>query len=268
VGRWQALQRTRSTARKAGEIDTSVSPAEIEPEDREMTKQPLSNAGKAVEELLPFYAAGVLSPSELAEIKRILAVDAELRRRLVLIEEEQTEAILLNEGIAGPSTQALDKLMAAISAEPEKPGARFGLGAGLAQRLGGWLQALTPRQAAFATAAAALVLAIQAGALVGLMVKRDDTGGFQTASHGAGQVASQIAAAGSAFTVIFQPDAKAADIAALLERIGARIVDGPRAGGIYRIQVGDKGLDATASAAIVAWLRAEAALVRLVSSAP
>jgi len=228
-------------------------------EDRAMTKQPLSDAGKALEELLPFYAAGVLSQAEVAQIDTVLAVDGELRRRLALVEEEQTEAILLNEGIAGPSTHVLDKLMAAIDAEPKRGVAA----SGLAARLGSWLQALTPRQAAWATATAALVLALQAGALVGLVANRDGAS-FQTASHGA----APVTAAGAAFTVIFQPDAKASDIAVLMERTGARIVDGPRAGGIYRIQVGDKGLDAAASAAIAARLRAEAALIRLVSPVP
>ena len=228
-----------------------------------MTKQPLSDAGKALEELLPFYAAGVLSQAEMAQIDAVLAVDGELRRRLALVEEEQTEAILLNEGISGPSTHALDRLMAAIDAEPRRGAAASGMMSGLATRLGGWLQALTPRQAAWATATAALVLTLQAGMLVGLMANRDG-GGFQTASHGA----APVAAAGAAFTVIFQPDAKASDIAALLERTGARIVDGPRAGGIYRIQVGDRSLDATASAAIANRLRAETTVIRLASPAP
>jgi hypothetical protein len=228
-----------------------------------MTKQPLSDAGKALEELLPFYAAGVLSEAEVAQIDAVLAVDGELRRRLALVEEEQTEAILLNEGIAGPSTHALDRLMAAIDAEPKRGAAAAGMMGGLAARLGGWLQALTPRQAAFATATAALVLALQAGALVGLVATREGAG-FQTASHGA----APAAPAGAAFTVIFQPDARASDIAALMERTGARIVDGPRAGGIYRIEVGDRSLDAAASAALAARLRAETGVIRLAAPAP
>lgn len=227
-----------------------------------MSRQPLSDAGKAVEELLPFYAAGVLTRAEQAEIERVLAVDAELRRRLALVEEEQTETILLNEGIAGPSTRVLDQLLATIDADPRRPQAASGETAGLAARLAGWLQALTPRQAAWATGAAALVLTLQAGALVGLLLSRDG-GGFQTASHG-----TAPAVVGAAFTVIFQPDAKASDIAALMEAVGARIVDGPKAGGIYRIMVGDRKLDEAASAAIAARLRAEAGLVRLVSPAP
>jgi hypothetical protein len=223
-----------------------------------MTKQPLSDAGKAVEDLLPFYAAGVLTQPELSQVERVLAVDAELRRRLALVEEEQTEAILLNEGIAGPSSRALDKLMAAIEAEPRRASAHA-VRAGLVARLGGWLQALTPQQMGLAAAMGALVLALQAGALVGLMAGRDGGSGFQTASHGNAPVA-----AGPALTVIFQPDARAADIAALMERVGVRIVDGPRVGGLYRVELTDRSADAAAAAAR---LRAEAALIRLVSPA-
>lgn len=224
-----------------------------------MAPQPLTAAGKAAEELLPFYATGLLSAAEEKLVADALAADPELRRRLALVEEEQTETILLNEGIKGPSTHALDKLMAAIDAEPKRAMAGVGIG----ERLAGWLQSLTPRQAVWATAAAALVVAVQAGALVGLVVNRDSGAAFQTAS----QIGAATAQAGAAFTVIFNPDAKASDIAALLEKTGARIVDGPRAGGIYRIMVGDKALGETESAALMTMIRAEAGLVRMIAPA-
>jgi len=224
-----------------------------------MAQQPLTAAGQAVEELLPFYATGALSKIEEKQVADALAGDPELRRRLALVEEEQTEVILLNEGIAGPSTRALDRLMAAIEAEPKRAVA----GAGFGERLAGWLHALTPRQAVWATSAAALVLMLQAGALIGLMVNRDSGGTFQTAS----QIGAATAQAGTAFTIMFQPDAKASDIAALMDRTGARIVDGPRAGGIYRIVVGGTNLDDAAAGAIAGRFRAESGLVRLISPA-
>ncbi|MGL4439137.1 MAG: hypothetical protein ACRCUE_07695 [Bosea sp. (in: a-proteobacteria)] len=224
-----------------------------------MKRQPLTAAGQAAEELLPFYATGVLSTAEDKLVADALAADPELRRRLALIEEEQTETILLNEGIGGPSTHVLDKLMAAIDAEPKRTGATLGLG----QRLAGWLQSLTPQQAVWATAAAVVVVALQAGALVGLVVNRNNGTTFQTAS----QLGAATAQAGAAFTIIFQPDAKASDIAALLEKNGARIVDGPRAGGIFRIMIGDKSLSEAESAALMTKLRTESTLVRMMSPA-
>ena len=228
-----------------------------------MTTQMLSDAGKAVEELLPFYAAGVLSNAEMGEVERVLAADAELRRRLVLVEEEQTEAILLNEGIAGPSTHALEKLMTAIDAEPRQAAVLSGKVSGITARIGQWLQALSPRQATWGMAIAALLLTLQAGALVGLMLDRQD-GGFQTASQATVPAPSR----GMPFTVIFQPDAKASEINGLLERLGARVVDGPKAGGIYRIEVGQQRVDAAAGAVMTERLRAETTLIRLVSPAP
>lgn len=222
-----------------------------------MTPQPLTEAGKAVEELLPFHATGALSPAERRQVEAALAIDPELRRRLAIVEEEMTETALLNEGLGGPSTHALDRLMAAIDAEPKRATAL-----GLGERVLGWLQSLTPRQAGFALAAAAMVFALQAGALVGLMVGRQGAS-FETASHGA----PATAPTGAAFTVIFQPDARASDIAALMERTGARIVDGPRAGGIYRVVVGTAPLGKPEADALAARLRAEAGLVRLAAPA-
>lgn len=222
-----------------------------------MASQPLTKAGEAAEELLPFYATGILNAAETKQVADALAADPELRRRFALVEEEQTETILLNEGIAGPSTHALDKLMAAIDAEPKRASA------GLGERLTIWLQSLTPRQAVWVTAAAAVVVALQAGALVGLVAHRDSGAGFQTAS----QIGAATAQAGAAFTVIFQPDAKASDIAALLEKSGARIVDGPRAGGIFRIVVGDKPLGEPETAAMMTRIRAESGLVRMIAPA-
>jgi anti-sigma factor RsiW len=223
-----------------------------------MPRQPLTDAGQAVEDLLPFHVAGSLSAAEARQVEAALAADSELRRRLALVEEEMTETILLNEGIAGPSTRALDRLMAGIEAEP----ARNAPSAGWSARLAGWFHAVTPRQAAWATGAVALVIALQAGALVGLATRQADVA-FQTASQGS----AAPAAAGAAFTVIFQPEAKAADIAALLERTGVRIVDGPRVGGIYRVVFGDKPLAPSESEAVRARLAAEIALVRMVAPA-
>jgi anti-sigma factor RsiW len=221
-----------------------------------MTSQPLTPAGAAVEDLLPFYAAGVLDAGEMAEVKAALAADPELRRRLALVEEERTETILLNEGIRGPSTRALDRLMAAIEAEPARV-PRLSL----AERLAAFLHGVTPRQVVWASAAAALLLMLNGAALIGLAT-RSPEGGFQTASHGQTPVM-----AGSQFTVIFQPGATAAEIGALLERNGARLVDGPRAGGVFRIAVGERVLTTAERDALVARLRAETGVIRLVAPA-
>lgn len=218
-----------------------------------MTAPELTTAGRDVEELLPFFAAGTLKGADKARVEAALAADAELRRRLAIIEDERGETILLNETLRGPSVHAFDKLMAKIDAEPAR---RPTVSLGLAERFADWLQGFGPRKLAFATAAAALVLMLQAGALIGLMANRQ--GGFETASHG-----GQVTATRVDLTVIFQDDARQADIAGLLARNGLIIVRGPLPGGIYQLQVDGARPTSSAFDQIVNRLRGETRIVRL-----
>jgi anti-sigma factor RsiW len=223
-----------------------------------MTAPPLTEAGQAVEELLPFHATGAISQADRKRVEDALASDPELRRRLGIIEEERDETILLNESLSGPSTHALDRLMASIAAEPERAAFR----AGLAERFAGWLQGLAPRPLAYAALAAAAVVALQAGALIGLVANRPSEG-FQTASHGAQATSPRVD-----LTIIFTADAKAADIVSLLSRNGLTLADGPRAGGVFGLRAGEAPPAPAALEAVIVRLRAEAGLVRLVAPAP
>jgi anti-sigma-K factor RskA len=233
-----------------------------------MTTMPtaeLSKAARDVEDLLPFHAAGSLSASDRARVERALAADAELRRRLALIQDEMAETILLNEAVRGPSPQALGRLMAAVEAEPaqvrhQAAAAATAIRTGLAERFAGWLQALQPRRLAYAAAAAAVVVALQAGALVGLIASRDG-GSFETASSG------QQAAARADLTVIFTDQATAAEISALLSRSGLVIVRGPLPGGIYQLQASGAAPDRAGLERLIQALRAEPSLIRLASPA-
>src|SRR5690606_12380683 len=90
--------------------------------------------------------------------------------------------------------------------------------------------ASTPRGLALAGAAAALVVLLQAGIIVSMLGEGSRPGGFSTASGEAGQEA------GAAALVQFAPGADFAAITAFLDQNGARIVDGPLPGGMFKLR--------------------------------
>jgi putative zinc finger protein len=187
-----------------------------------------------IEALLPWYAAGTLDPREADEVEAALSADAELARRLELVREEMTEAILLNEALGVPSARVMENLFKAIDKERKiaRAPARGGLG---------WLADLfTPRAFAFAAGAAVIVIMLQAGVIAKLVLQdRAETGSsFETAS--APTPATRGFEIGSFALVRFAPQASIADIGRFLDSREAVIVDGPRPGGpggMYRVRV-------------------------------
>src|SRR2546423_1144645 len=70
-----------------------------------------------IEALLPWHAAGTLSPRDANRVEQALAGDHELKREYDLVREELIETIYLNETLSAPSARAMEKLFAAIDAE-------------------------------------------------------------------------------------------------------------------------------------------------------
>ncbi len=73
-----------------------------------------------VEMLLPWHAAGTLNARDARRVEEALASDPELARQYAVIREEYAETIGLNESLGAPSARAMQKLFAAIDAEPER----------------------------------------------------------------------------------------------------------------------------------------------------
>src|SRR5690348_3576053 len=82
-----------------------------------------------VEALLPWHAAGTLSTRDIRRVEEALARDPDLAKQYAVIRDEYVETISLNESLGAPSLSALQKLFAAIDAEPalSVPIARLGL---------------------------------------------------------------------------------------------------------------------------------------------
>jgi hypothetical protein len=201
-----------------------------------------------IEALLPWHAAGTLSRRDSERVEQVLAQDAELARRFELVREEMAETILLNESLGAPSTRAAQRLFAAIDAEGavQKPRP-------MAFDLGGWLTSLveqfSPRTLAWSAAAACVAILLQAGLLAGLFVKERGAS-YQTASYG--EPAAQKP--GAYALVRFNPNASANEITAFFDKHKASLVEGPRAGGVYRIRVAPNALQKDALAQAVAHL--------------
>ena len=72
---------------------------------------------REIEALLPWHAAGTLSPRDANRVEQALAGDRELLRQYELVREELIETIHLNETLGVPSARAMERLFAAIDAE-------------------------------------------------------------------------------------------------------------------------------------------------------
>ena len=89
-----------------------------------VSKKMLEQEPSEIEMLLPWHAAGTLNARDARRVEEALARDPELARQYAVIREEYAETIDLNESLGAPSARAMQKLFAAIDAEPaRKPSA-------------------------------------------------------------------------------------------------------------------------------------------------
>lgn len=204
------------------------------------SRKMLDREPSEIEMLLPFHAAGTLSARDARRVEDALASDAELARQYAVIREEYAETISLNESLGAPSMRAMQKLFAAIDGEPErKPSASVNFSA----RVSEFFSRLSPRTLAWSAGLGAVALLLQAG-VIGTVLMKNQTASFQTASlsmnePSSGPVTRDLgsSAAPTRALVRFTPEARIADITALLDNYQASIIDGAK-GGMFRLQFG------------------------------
>ena len=222
-----------------------------------MSKKLLDREPSEIEMLLPFHAAGTLNARDTRRVDEALASDPELARQYAVIGEEYAETIHLNESLGAPSARAMQKLFAAIDGEPvRKPS----LSTNLAARVAEFFTRLSPRTLAWSASLGALALLLQAG-VIGAVLMKNQTASFQTASLGVKDVSAPItrdlgAAVPPRALVRFAPEARIADITALLDNYQALIVDGAK-GGMFRLQFGNRTLGKDEVAGLMSKLQAE-----------
>ena len=207
-----------------------------------MSKKMLDQEPGEIEMLLPFHAAGTLNARDARRVDEALAGDPALAKQYAVIQEEYAETIHLNESLGAPSARAMQKLFAAIDGEPErKPSVSINLSARIAE----FFTKLSPRTLAWSASLGAVALLLQAG-VIGAVLVKNQTASFQTASLSLNQTSAPLtrelgAAVPPRALVRFNPDARIADINALLDNYQASIVDGAK-GGMFRLQFGNRAL--------------------------
>jgi hypothetical protein len=216
-------------------------------------KKMLDQEPSEIEMLLPWHAAGTLSARDTRRVEEALARDPDLARQYAVIREEFAETIHLNESLGAPSARAMQKLFAAIDAEPaRRPTASLNLSA----RLAGFFASLSPRTLAWSASLGALALLLQAG-VIGAVLVKNQTSTFQTASLSANEpITRDLGAPPPRALVRFVPEARVADITALLDHYQASIVDGAK-GGMFRLQFGNRPMTKDEVAALISKLQSE-----------
>jgi hypothetical protein len=179
-----------------------------------------------IEALLPWYVSGRLDTGVRARVERYVEAHPEIRSHLDLAREELDATVAGNEVLAGPGPDALARLRSSIATAPR----RQSIFAQLSLRFADWIRDLSAPQLGFAGAAAALLLLLQAAAIGGLLLERGSAPTYQTASGKRGP------AEGIELLVGFSENASIGDISRLLKKVGAVVVDGPKAG-LYRLRV-------------------------------
>jgi len=218
------------------------------------SKKMLDQEPSEIETLLPWHAAGTLNARDVRRVDDALARDPELARQYAVIREEYAETIGLNESLGAPSTRAMQKLFAAIDAEPvRKPSASLNFSA----RIAAFFASLSPRTLAWSASLGALVLLLQAG-VIGAVLVKNQTATYQTASLSTNEPITRALGpeAPPRALVRFAPDARVADITALLDSYQASIVDGAK-GGLFRLQFGNKAMTKDEIAALMSKLQNE-----------
>jgi hypothetical protein len=219
-----------------------------------MSKKMLEQDPSEIEMLLPWHAAGTLNSRDARRVDEALAGDPELARQYAAIREECAETIDLNESLGAPSARAVRKLFAAIDAEPaQRPRASLNL----ARRFTGFFARLSPQTLAWSASLGALALLVQAG-VIGAVLISNQPASFQTASLSTNEPVTRNlgAAALPRALVRFDPDARVADITALLDKYQASIIDGAK-GGLFRLQFGNRAMTKDEVAALMSRLQNE-----------
>jgi hypothetical protein len=203
------------------------------------SKKMLDQEPGEIELLLPWHAAGTLNARDVRRVDEALARDPELARQYAVIQQEYAETIHLNESLGAPSARALAKLFVAIDAEPSrKPSASLNISARLAE----FFANLSPRTLAWSASLGALALVLQAGVIGAVLVKNQNAT-FQTASLSTNMPITRALGpeAPPRALVRFAPEARVADITALLDVYQASIIDGAK-GGLFQLQFGNKAM--------------------------
>ena len=209
----------------------------------------------SVNELLPWYANGTASTSERQVISRHLEECAECRDELAFLQEVRMAATEAAD--AAPAVaESLGRTFAAID-EWEAHKAPTGT-----TRIAAFFEQFFNPQPGLARAAFAVqfALILLLGGL--LMFSRPQGGSFTTLSG------TETAGGGARLTLIFEPTAPEAAMRQAMLDIGATLVSGPSAQGVYVVELQAPANETGAVEAAVETLRRNTAVIRFAERQP
>ena len=190
-----------------------------------------STEAAETEAMLPWLVTGRLTAAERARITAYIDAFPAVAPLVNMAREERISCIIENEALAGPSREALDRLMAAVAVTPQPQRFKAPSISDAWQRLTALLAHLSPNAIGLASSAAAIVMIVQAIA-IGTLLPTEGAK-FKTAFD----TNVTATAGGLEMLVSFQPGATAKDLNSTLNEFNAVIIDGPKSG-LYRLRVG------------------------------
>ena len=227
-----------------------------------LSKKMLEQEPSEIELLLPWHAAGTLNARDARRVEEALARDPALAKQYAAIRGEYEETIHLNESLGAPSARAMQKLFAAIDAEPARAG-RFAAAVGAHRDL--------LREPVAAYAGLVGEPGRHRAAAAGRRHRRradedparDLPDRFALGRARRSRVSLELHAARA--LVRFTPEARVADITALLDSYQASII-GDAKGGMFRLQF-DKAMSRDELASLLGRMQREK-FVNLAVAAP
>ena len=177
-----------------------------------------------VEELLPWYVTGRVSREEARGIEAALKTMPDLAGKLAQVQREREAVARASETVESAPPETLQRLLQQVETTRQWRVPKIESHS----EAGGWIRAAMGRNAVWQTALAAACVAIVA---LGVQL-------YNVPAGGQFKVATNINGTGGAtLLVTFQPAATAGDIATLLTGLSAKIVDGPKPGGTYVVEL-------------------------------
>lgn len=204
-----------------------------------------------IEMLLPWYVTGKLDPADRARVEAWLAREPAMARQLELIREEQQASVVANEAVAVPERIRPQNVANRAVSDTASPVSWL---SGIAGAIGDFFRQPTAGAVRWAAAAVAAIILAQA-VVIGSNVW-SPTPGYETASG-----PKSTAQDGLIVLVTFKETATIQDITKALAAIDAAIIDGPRAGGLYRVRLSNAKLEGPAATARIEALRQQSGVV-------
>jgi len=177
-----------------------------------------------VEELLPWYVTGRVSREEARGIEAALKTMPDLADKLAQVQRERDAVARASETVEPAPPETLQRLLQQVETTRQWRVPRIESHG----EAGGLLKAAMGRNAVWQTALAAACIAIVA---LGVQL-------YNVPAGDQFKVAANINGVGGATLIVtFQPGATAGDIGTLLTSLSAKIVDGPKPGGAYTVEL-------------------------------